>query len=306
MTTCAQDLARELLDKTRPADTVEDLNRRLLPAWRDGLGETEQPLPPPPDSFDQLPGPSRLRANEVWLAASRLRGILNAWETWWIDLRCNGDADPGVAWRYREAASQCVRALFTLRVSAPPFESEEIDTILAILPPAPSGQLARTDLEPDGKGGWVEVKTVAWQRDPGFLNEYWGHARSRRMGRLIGELSTLLELLRSYPLAVLGVGPAAEASGGDGSPNVAADGGEDESDRWITVSDAATTAGGLSTGTISRAVKNGQLRGNGKTGRDRRIDVVDLGRFLRDRAKKPEPGESTDAVEAKVRRQCRD
>src|SRR5262249_21818257 len=66
--------------------------------------------------------------------------------------------------------------------------------------------------------------------------------------------------------------------------------------RWITVSDAARITG-CSKGVISRAVDAKELSGNGQSGRERRIDAVDLARWQLARVNKPEPSESDEAVE---------
>lgn len=72
-------------------------------------------------------------------------------------------------------------------------------------------------------------------------------------------------------------------------------------DRWITVADAARVAC-VNSGVVSRAVQSGTLRGNGKKGRLRRIDTVDLARWQLDRANSPEQGESAGAIERKLNR----
>jgi hypothetical protein len=65
---------------------------------------------------------------------------------------------------------------------------------------------------------------------------------------------------------------------------------------WYTVTEAAKIAGGVNTGVITRAVDDGQLKSNGKQGRERRIDAVDLCRWLLVRAGRPEPEESDQQV----------
>jgi hypothetical protein len=74
-----------------------------------------------------------------------------------------------------------------------------------------------------------------------------------------------------------------------------------EYDCGYTVNDAARISG-CNSGTISRAVEAGNLKSNGKRGRDRRIDGADLSRWQRDRAKKTKPAESNAAVERLVKK----
>jgi hypothetical protein len=87
----------------------------------------------------------------------------------------------------------------------------------------------------------------------------------------------------------------------DESGNSAAE----EPARWLTVTQASRLTG-CNPGVVSRAVDAGELQGNGKTGRGRRIDAVGLSRWQLARAGKPEPSESTEAVEQKVRKHVRD
>jgi hypothetical protein len=69
-----------------------------------------------------------------------------------------------------------------------------------------------------------------------------------------------------------------------------------ENCRWLTVSDASR-ASDIGKGTISRAADQGKLKSNGKKGRERRIDSVDLNRWKLKRIEKSEPGESYSKVE---------
>ena len=70
---------------------------------------------------------------------------------------------------------------------------------------------------------------------------------------------------------------------------------------WLTIADAETISD-INRGTISRAVDAGELKGNGKTRRGRRIDAADFTRWVIERAKKPEPVESDEAVRRKLDR----
>lgn len=77
-----------------------------------------------------------------------------------------------------------------------------------------------------------------------------------------------------------------------------------EHSRWLTVSDAARVAD-ANTGILTRAVDAGEIRSNGKRGRQRRIDAVDLSRWVLARTNKPEPEESDEQVERLVDRHCK-
>ncbi|HEX4149856.1 MAG TPA: helix-turn-helix domain-containing protein [Pirellulales bacterium] len=68
-----------------------------------------------------------------------------------------------------------------------------------------------------------------------------------------------------------------------------------------TVAEAARISG-ANTGQISRAVNNGKLKSNGKAGRKRRIDALDLARWMHERASRPERAESVVAVRKKLQR----
>lgn len=93
---------------------------------------------------------------------------------------------------------------------------------------------------------------------------------------------------------------------GNGTPGASvAEGDSTEEDRWISVNDAAKTAD-CNSGVITRAADAGSLKSNGEKGRARRIDAVDLTRWIRERANRPEPGESAATIQKKVDRHCRD
>jgi hypothetical protein len=79
----------------------------------------------------------------------------------------------------------------------------------------------------------------------------------------------------------------------------------DAAERWLTVSAAAQTAH-VNPGVISRAVECGKLLSNGSRGSERRVCAMDLCRWIRERARHPEPTESIAHVETLVRRHVRD
>jgi excisionase family DNA binding protein len=74
--------------------------------------------------------------------------------------------------------------------------------------------------------------------------------------------------------------------------------------RWLTVTEAATIAN-VNRGIITRAVTGGKLKGNGKSGRERRIDNDDLARWILERSEKPVPTESEAQVRRLVNKHCR-
>jgi len=69
---------------------------------------------------------------------------------------------------------------------------------------------------------------------------------------------------------------------------------------WVTVTEAATVAG-VDKGAISRAVEGGKLKGNGERGRLRRIDSVDLTRWILERSHRSEPAESDEYVKRRMK-----
>jgi hypothetical protein len=91
---------------------------------------------------------------------------------------------------------------------------------------------------------------------------------------------------------------------GDHRANQLSEAEADDEARWLMVSEAAQTAG-CNSGLISRAVSEGKLKSNGKNGRARRIDAVDLTRWIRDRSNKPDPEESDEQVERLVNKHVR-
>jgi hypothetical protein len=74
-----------------------------------------------------------------------------------------------------------------------------------------------------------------------------------------------------------------------------------ESDRWLTVTDAAIAAG-TSKGVITKAVDAGKLRSNGAKRHARRIDAVDLARWTLKRSNRAEPSETSEQVERLARK----
>jgi excisionase family DNA binding protein len=74
--------------------------------------------------------------------------------------------------------------------------------------------------------------------------------------------------------------------------------------RWLTVTEAATVVDTYKS-TISRAVRAGELKSNGKSGRACRIYSLSVMRWILDRANRGERAESDDKVKQSVAQNCR-
>jgi hypothetical protein len=96
--------------------------------------------------------------------------------------------------------------------------------------------------------------------------------------------------------------PGEPSQGGDASPNKtgSTDLGKPGDKLWLKVGEAARVAG-TRRGTISRAVNDRRIEGNGKTGRDRRINAISLVRWIEERSNRPEPDETDERVRQKMR-----
>ena len=153
----------------------------LLPNWSDGLGDDGKRLPEPPDSLARFDTSNRERLRDVWVAAHRLLGVIEAWQEWWRQLRTTGEADFGVGkFRYPQAARQAIDVLCALGVNMPPFSTETPQAIKARLPPVPD--------EDD------------WQEQ---LQNYRRLPLRLPSGGLNGSLRSLISRLKHYPAAVL-------------------------------------------------------------------------------------------------------
>ena len=80
-----------------------------------------------------------------------------------------------------------------------------------------------------------------------------------------------------------------------------AENGDCISAQWLTVTQAATVAD-CNKGQITRAVNKGELKSNSSTGDARRIDTIDLTRWILDRSNNSEPTESAESVSKKFER----
>jgi hypothetical protein len=178
-------------------------HRLLLPDYKDGIGETYS-IPEHPPSFSTLKPVDRKRAKEIWVAANRLYAIIDEWRKWANQLRATGDADPGLAGRYRSAAVQCIDALCVLKPSVDPFAHGDAAELKKLLPPVPSGCLRGEWPSPDGKGGFVLVQAPPWQQDKEFLGALFDNRRDSELCRLQRPLYQLRLRLTHFPNAALG------------------------------------------------------------------------------------------------------
>jgi hypothetical protein len=71
--------------------------------------------------------------------------------------------------------------------------------------------------------------------------------------------------------------------------------------RWLTVGESAKTAG-AEPYEITRAADRGDLKTNGENKHKRRIDAIDLTRWIRSRAEQSDVPESDESVERMLRR----
>jgi hypothetical protein len=121
--------------------TVENSNAPPEP------GRVAQPRPIP-ENIQAIPDPAfRQRATDAWRAASQLRRLMAQWESWFLELKTKGDADPGLALLIYEAVMACVRALCALGVNLEPFSQASADDLLKRFPVPPSGVLDPPELK---------------------------------------------------------------------------------------------------------------------------------------------------------------
>jgi hypothetical protein len=97
-----------------------------------------EPRPIPQSILDVNDPILRQRASDLFRNASRLFHLIDRQETWFHELKANGNADPTLAIRLGWEITACVRALVGLGVFNGP-----ADQILALFPEPPSGVLAQ-------------------------------------------------------------------------------------------------------------------------------------------------------------------
>jgi hypothetical protein len=126
---------------------------------------------------------------DAWLAACRLRIIIDVWRTWMQRLQSTGDADPGAAFRLAETAACCVDVLMKLGVDLDSFRGRERGEILASLPREP-------------------CSNIGWQQDLDYVSEQLD--KLDKLYPLQSELIGVMIRLVLAPSAACLVGKASE------------------------------------------------------------------------------------------------
>jgi hypothetical protein len=129
----------------------------------------------------------RQRAFDAWLCAYRLRKIIDVWRSWFHQLKREGDADPGAAYRLWETAITCAQALWACGARIPTLRRDGPEGIAASLPDYPCGA--------DGE----------WQNDPRLIAS---QARLADLFDFQGELSAFMTLLANSPSTAFDTPPA--------------------------------------------------------------------------------------------------
>src|SRR5262245_1120015 len=165
-------------------------------------------LPPPPKTLEALyDRDDRIKARELWFAAHRLRLVCDHWRSWWNELRTQGDADPAIAHRYRQAAVLAIRTLAGYQVDLPLFRQMSDVELIDRLPPCPDGSVAEPRYGLDESAGEVVCigQWPAWQKDPIFLMAgFLGRGRGTSfLNELVGYMKGLIQELETSPATVL-------------------------------------------------------------------------------------------------------
>src|SRR5207245_876153 len=135
---------------------------------------------------------------------NELIGALDVWQQWFRELRARGDADPGVAWRCSEISRRCIHALYVQRVNAAPFDREDEEDVLAILPPLPHASMGGISYEWDEERQQsTETTDVRWQDDPDLRYGYYSQGRCVSTTRLRGFAFGIRKMLEKFPLTAL-------------------------------------------------------------------------------------------------------
>jgi len=162
----------------------------------------------PPPSIEAITEPEALRhqLDELWTAANCLQIALDKWATWFVELREKGDAHPAVALNCGEMACTGIKVLLAHRPNIAPFNRLDETALVAMLPPIPAWWIgAAQGREEEDRGGTDCDKTTRWQEDREFLYRYyWPPERLReKAGKLRAAAAQLVELLKSFPMAVM-------------------------------------------------------------------------------------------------------
>jgi len=183
------------------------------------------PLLQPPPSIEAITEPVALRRqlDEVWTAANCLQMALDKWTAWFVELKEKEDAHPAVALNWCEMANRAVKVLMMHRPNVKPFDGSDESALLGMLPPIPAWWMPRSGVGPNAESAeLIEKPRVRWQEDREFLDAYYWppEQRQQKTIKLRGAAAQLIELLKSFPMAVLT--PAREVgrhiSQGDASP----------------------------------------------------------------------------------------
>jgi hypothetical protein len=154
--------------------------------------------------------------------------------------------------------------------------------------PTPTGIWINFLLQKLFDGGQAGAFTfqIQWNRDA--AKPYWPASQPRETGAILAELG-IDPFLSSSTVIESVVLPALQ--------NVVAN---DDDGHWLTVTQAASLSA-MNTGAISRAVARGDLKSNGRTGRERRIDAIDFTRWHLEQLAKTEMQETDEQVRKKLR-----
>ncbi len=215
----------------------------------------------------------RQRARDAWLAAMRLRRIIDGWWSWLLKLKNEGDADPAETLHFWENAATNIQVLCTLRVNSPSFGGPP-EHLIRLLP-APAGFKKLPSITDEATRGKTFKEVVAaavpWQKDEEFIEQMWD--RLSNLSELQGELLGLAQLIEASPSAALLRLPPAQ------SPSDTFD---------LTVTAAAevlcSTVSGLALAAaktrVSRAATAGHIRNNGRKGSARRLNQDSFSTWL--------------------------
>lgn len=170
------------------------------------LDQPSLPQPPAPDLDAER--------QEVLVAVNQLIEGIDAWHAWFQVLRSEGDADPGLALRYRDLCCAAIQALCAHQVKVAPFHEKAPDEIFRMLPPLPDGSLGGVDLRWDAPANeWRSKDRARWQESVEFLNQYYGTGgRYDSSLELRAAALKARELLTQFPHAVLPKAPEQFAS----------------------------------------------------------------------------------------------
>ncbi len=157
------------------------------------LGKTLQPLESPtyapteseakinaPNSLDAIEDMGlRQKSKECWVAAMRLRALIDEIKRWTSEWWSDGDTDPGYALRLHWHAEQHIKTLVAHHAKSPSFEGG-VETALKHFPQPPSG-----------------IMQPPWQEDKAAMLEAFDNANE--LTELQGELFQLAERIETAP-----------------------------------------------------------------------------------------------------------